>query len=75
MDRELYVQTDEMEAEDAWQSALGNSFHTTTVAALLGTILFHKGSLPCARGPDVLLQRFIAEDAEGSQLQAGEGHS
>eukprot|EP00435_Cladocopium_sp_Y103_P040942 s793_g11.t1 len=75
MDRELFMKTDEVEAEDARQSAIGNSFHTSTVAALLGTILHAKGVLAEARGPDVLLQRLLIEDADRQALEYVEGQS
>eukprot|EP00435_Cladocopium_sp_Y103_P046713 s2187_g13.t1 len=66
LDRELFAKAEESEEQDARQNALGNSFHTTTVATLLGAVLFHMGFLDQVRGPDVLLQLLIAEDAEGT---------
>ena len=66
LDRELFLKKSQSEAEDARQAAIGNSFHTGTVATLLGTILFHMGILPRAKGPDVLLQEFMMDnEAEG----------
>ena len=41
LDRELFKDGDYFEGEDIRQSALGNSFHTTVVALILGAIL-HK---------------------------------
>ena len=75
MDRELFAKMPTIEAEDIRQSAIGNSFHTTTVAVILGTILFHKGILPEVRGPDVLLQRLITEEAEAQDLERDERQS
>ena len=43
LDRELFKKTPLVTSEDARQAALGNSFHTGTLASLLGAILFHKG--------------------------------
>lgn len=45
LDRELLKKTPLVASEDARQAALGNSFHTGTLASLLGAVLFHKGFL------------------------------
>ena len=44
-----------VDAEDRRLSAIGNSFHTTTVALVLGSILFRMGFWDEVRGPDELL--------------------
>ena len=51
LDRELFEKHSFEEAEDIRCSALGNTFHTTTVAVLLGAILHQKGYISMA--PDV----------------------
>lgn len=61
LDRELFKKASISEEEDIRQAGIGNSFHTTTVAALLGAILFDMKFLPEARSPDVLLANLVAE--------------
>ena len=65
LDRELYEKTPWQQSEDERQSALGNSFHTSTVALILGTLLFDMGFLKKALSPDELLQQLISEHLDG----------
>ena len=43
LDREMFRKTGVVDAEDRRLSAIGNSFHTTTVALVLGSISFQDG--------------------------------
>ena len=61
LDRELFKKTHLVASEDARQAALGNSFHTGTLASLHGAILFHKGFLQEPRSPKDLLDCLIHE--------------
>eukprot|EP00435_Cladocopium_sp_Y103_P052810 s1149_g16.t1 len=64
LDRELFSKTTPEVEEDVRQAALGNSFHTGTVATLLGALLFQKGFLPQAKSPDQLLADLVEESRE-----------
>eukprot|EP00438_Fugacium_kawagutii_P030713 Skav213067 [mRNA] locus=scaffold364:748159:750546:- [translate_table: standard] len=66
LDRELFKNTSKEEEEDIRQAALGNSFHTTTVAALLGAILFNMKFLPEVKGPNELLVSLVSEHELGA---------
>lgn len=61
LDRELFFKSDWNESEDLRQSALGNSFHTGTVALLLGTVLHQRGWLDKVRDPEALLSLLVVE--------------
>ena len=67
LDRELFKKTDYFEAEDARQAALGNSFHTTVVALVLGAILFKMGVLEVLCSPSTLVEALVSEDDEGKK--------
>eukprot|EP00435_Cladocopium_sp_Y103_P054778 s889_g18.t1 len=67
LDRELFKKTNLAEAEDIRQAALGNSFHTGTLASLLGAILFHKGFLPSVKSPKDLMTDLVAEAHQRKQ--------
>ena len=71
LDRELYKKTGFVQAEDERQAAIGNSFHTSTVALLLGSILFSLGFLPHCRGPDELLAGLEKEAASAQTPAVG----
>ena len=64
LDRELFKKASPVDEEDIRQAAIGNSFHTSTVALILGTTLFHMGVLRKCRGPDELLANLLMEYEE-----------
>eukprot|EP00438_Fugacium_kawagutii_P030064 Skav225587 [mRNA] locus=scaffold901:108728:113061:+ [translate_table: standard] len=64
LDREMFEKSTLDHAEDVCQAAIGNSFHTTTVALLLGPILGKLGALAIVKGPDELLSALIMEHEE-----------
>eukprot|EP00438_Fugacium_kawagutii_P016600 Skav236386 [mRNA] locus=scaffold29:74303:80602:- [translate_table: standard] len=68
--RELYKKATLQKSEDERQAAIGNSFHTTTVAALLGAVLFDLGYLHQAKSPSQLLADLIAEhELDGTESE------
>lgn len=64
LDRVLFKDTPWHESEDVRQSALGNSFHTTTVAVLLGAVLESMGFLKSSLSPEQLVGQLVVEDFE-----------
>ena len=64
LDRELFKKASFVDEEDVRMGAIGNSFHTTTVALLMGAILFHMGFLRKCRGPDELLACLVVENED-----------
>eukprot|EP00438_Fugacium_kawagutii_P027734 Skav224787 [mRNA] locus=scaffold764:4437:22368:+ [translate_table: standard] len=64
LDREMFEKSTLDDAEDICQAVIGNSFHTTTVALLLGPILGKLGALSVVKGPDELLSALIMEHEE-----------
>eukprot|EP00438_Fugacium_kawagutii_P027760 Skav215993 [mRNA] locus=scaffold4693:119449:124700:+ [translate_table: standard] len=61
LDRELFEKATLQKEEDTCQAAIGNSFHTTTLALILGPILGALGFLTQVKGPDELLDDLLAE--------------
>lgn len=61
LDCELFFKTEFTESEDIRQAALGNSFHTGTVALLLGTILHQRGWIEKVRDPESLMSLLVVE--------------
>lgn len=66
LDREYFKKSSLQEEEDTRQAAIGNSFRTTTVAVLLGAILFDMKFLSKTKSSDELLGDLIAEHEDGS---------
>ena len=62
LDRELFKKTNYFEGEDARQAALGNSFHTTVVALILGAILYKMGAVDVLCSPSTLVDSLVNED-------------
>eukprot|EP00438_Fugacium_kawagutii_P028380 Skav207224 [mRNA] locus=scaffold1717:49410:52959:+ [translate_table: standard] len=77
LNRELFAKTSKEMAEDTRQSAIGNGFHTTTLALLLGSLLYKKGYLAKVKGPEELLGSFIieCEEQEDSDVVAEDDDS
>eukprot|EP00438_Fugacium_kawagutii_P019945 Skav209628 [mRNA] locus=scaffold4224:30594:35975:+ [translate_table: standard] len=66
LDRELFEKSTLSVAQDSMQAAVGNSFHTTTVALLLGPILGELGFLHWVKGPEQLLADLVMEHEDHS---------
>ena len=66
LDRVLFKETLWHDSEDIRQAAIGNSFHTTTVALILGAVLEDMGFLKSCLSPEKLLGQLIVEDYEES---------
>eukprot|EP00438_Fugacium_kawagutii_P010981 Skav206612 [mRNA] locus=scaffold1562:77884:84170:+ [translate_table: standard] len=66
LDRELFEKSSLTVAQDAMQAAVGNAFHTTTVALLLGPILGELGFLHWVKGPEQLLADLVMEHEDHS---------
>eukprot|EP00438_Fugacium_kawagutii_P010394 Skav220394 [mRNA] locus=scaffold639:248658:258388:- [translate_table: standard] len=64
LDRELCFKMSFEASEDLRQAAIGNSFHTGTVALLLGTVLHQMGWLSTVRDPEMLLSALVVEYEE-----------
>ena len=64
LDRVLFKDAHWHESEDIRQSALGNSFHTTTVSVILGAVLEAMGFLKSSRSPEQLVGLLVVEDYE-----------
>ena len=64
LDRELFKGATFGQAEDVRCAAIGNSFHTTTVALLLGAILAKWGWIPVAPNSNMLNANLLSEHLE-----------
>ena len=64
LDRELFKKEPFWRAEDVRCAAIGNSFHTTTVALLLGPILCSWNFIPVAPDPNMLHSQLYSEHLE-----------
>ena len=71
LDRVLFKDTAWHESEDIRQAALGNSFHTTTVALILGAVLEKMGFLKASLSPDQLVGQLVVEDFESLLPEVG----
>ena len=69
LDREVFKKTPLAISEDRRQAAIGNSFHTGTLASLLGAILFQKGFLLQPQRPEDLLKTLLVEEARRSRSE------
>ena len=70
LDRVLFKDSRWYESEDIRQSALGNSFHTTTVALILGAVLEKMGVLKTCPSPEQLVNQLVVEDYEEATREA-----
>ena len=75
LDRVLFKDSHWHDSEDARQAALGNSFHTTTVAVILGAILEKMGFIKSCPSPEQLVNRLVIEDYEEESLKVDDGES
>ena len=64
LDRELFKKEPFWRAEDVRCAAIGNTFHTTTVALLLGPILCSWNFIPVAPDPNMLHSQLYSEHLE-----------
>ena len=64
LDRELFQKSSTDDSEDQRCGAIGNSFHTTTVALLLGAILFEMEAIPFVPDPGILMAKLVSEHLE-----------
>ena len=72
LDRVLFKDSHWHQSEDIRQAALGNSFHTTTVALILGAVLEKMGFLKVSLSPDQLVNQLVVEDYEENYPTASE---
>ena len=69
LDREFFKDGDYFESEDIRQSALGNSFHTTVVALILGAILHRMEEVEVLCSPSSLVDKLVEEDENFSHAK------
>ena len=65
LDREMCEKLHYVDSEDLRQGALGNSFHTTVVALVLGAVLYRIKAVDTLCSPSSLVDRLVAEDETG----------
>ena len=65
LDRELCEKLHYVDSEDLRQGALGNSFHTTVVALVLGALLYKIKAVDSLCSPSSLVDKLVAEDEAG----------